>query len=379
MTISVRAKRSSVPAIILFFSVCFAHSDVAAAAAGSALLKAKQEAESKGYVFFTNHDEILSKAKNETKLRVLATLEGSLRATTDAFKKRYPFVDLQVETFRTIDESQRFLLQLKGGAAHEWDIIKTTPTFYSEWLPHLWRVDLLGMAEQKVLDIPAKMIDPKNRNVIALGARLAVVSYNKDLVPPGQLPKTWDDMLKPQWKGRKFATDINPAEIAALVPAWGLEKTLNYARQIASQEPIWSRGASRSATAVTAGEIPLLLFGASYSIAVRAQRKDPRGTTQFAILEPVPVRYTLEQAILSTSKNPHTALLWLEFMARSEAQKLIDEHEPLIASLYSKESAAEQALRGKKLSIVSWENNEELEQWITKIVEAYGFPTATVK
>jgi hypothetical protein len=66
-------------------------------------------------------------------------------------------------------------------------------------------------------------------------------------------------------------------------------------------------------------------------------------------------------------------------MGGSEAQKLIDEHEPLVASLYSKDSAAERALRGRKLSVVSWENNEELEQWITKIVEAYGFPASVVK
>jgi hypothetical protein len=29
------------------------------------LLKAKQEAEAKGYIFFTSHDEILNKAKQE--------------------------------------------------------------------------------------------------------------------------------------------------------------------------------------------------------------------------------------------------------------------------------------------------------------------------
>ncbi len=379
MAIGVKTKGLNALALILIGFAWIAQPNAFGATASAALQKAKQEADSKGYVLFTNHEEILSKAKNEPKLRVLATLEGSLKITAGAFKKKYPFIDLQVESSRTVDESQRLLLQVKAGAAKDWDIIKTTPTFYSEWLPHLWKVDLLGMSEQRILDIPPKMIDPKNRNVVALGARLAVVTYNKDLVPAGQLPRTWEDLLKPEWKGKKFATDINPAEIAALVPVWGLEKTLNYARQIASQEPIWSRGASRSATAVTAGEIPLLLFGASYSIAARAERKDPRGTTQFAFLEPVPVRYTLEQGILATSRNPHAALLWLEFMAGLEAQKLIDEHEPLIASLYSKGSAAEQALRGKKLSIVSWENNEELEKWIAKLTVAYGFPKAESK
>jgi transcription antitermination factor NusA-like protein len=37
-------------------------------------------------------------------------------------------------------------------------------------------------------------------------------------------------------------------------------------------------------------------------------------------------------------------------------------------------SAIEQELRGKKLSLVSWDENPKLEQWIAKIFEAYGFP-----
>jgi ABC-type Fe3+ transport system substrate-binding protein len=338
------------------------------------LLKIKQESESKGYVFLTNRDEIVSKAKKEGKLHTALALEGSLKITAEAFKKRFPFIDLQVQNLRVIEDSQKALLQVKAGAAKDWDIVKTTPAFYHEWLPHLWKVDLLRMAENRVIDISPRMIDPKNRNVVALGSRLAVVAYNKNLVSPGQVPKTWEDMLRPEFKGRKFASDIHPSEIAGLVPAWGLEKTLDYARRIAAQEPIWTRGSSRSIMAITTGEIPILLFGASYSIAMRAQLKDPLNAVQFTLLEPVPVRYTLEQGILSTSRNPHAALLWLEFMAGLEAQKLIDEHEPLVASLYSKGSAAEQALKGKKLSIVSWENNEEMEKWIEKLTGAYGFP-----
>jgi len=96
-------------------------------------------------------------------------------------------------------------------------------------------------------------------------------------------------------------------------------------------------------------------------------------------LEPVPVRIGVEQAILATSKKAHAALLWLEFVAGPEAQKLVDQYEPLIASVYSKGSAAEQALRGKKLSVVSWENNEKMEQWIAKLTEAYGLPKADLK
>jgi iron(III) transport system substrate-binding protein len=224
------------------------------------------------------------------------------------------------------------------------------------------------------------MIDPKNRNVVALASRFSVVVYNKKLVPPAQVPKSWEDMLKPEYKGRKFSADIHPTEVAGLVPGWGLEKTLDYARKIAAQDPIWFRAsAARPLAALAAGEIPILLFGANYGSAVRAQRKDPLGVIQYTVLEPVPVRITVEEAILSTSKNPHAALLWLEFMASAEAQALIDQHEPLVASVHRKGSAVEQALRGKKLSVVSWDDHQKSQQWISKITEAYGFPRAEIK
>jgi ABC-type Fe3+ transport system substrate-binding protein len=268
------------------------------------------------------------------------------------------------------------LLEVKAGAAKDWDILRTHPDIYSQWQPHLWKVDVLGMAEHGVLDIDPRMVDPHNRNVVALGSRFAAVAYNKNLVSPGQVPKSWEDMLKPEWKGRKFGVDVNPQEIAGLVPVWGLEKTLDYARKLAAQQPIWSYGATRSVMAVASGQIPLFLFGANYGVVRLVQRKDPLGVLQYTIVEPVPVRVTTEQAIASTSRNPHAALLWLEFMVSAEAQKLIDEHEPFAASLYRKGSVVEQELRGKKLSVVDWQNNEKVEQWLAKIVEALGFPKA---
>jgi|GraSoiStandDraft_41_1057321.scaffolds.fasta_scaffold444792_2 iron(III) transport system substrate-binding protein len=368
--------RSTVIASSLIWFICSWLPAAFAASASSTLLKAKQEAEAKGYVFFTNRDEIVSKAKNEGKLGVLTSLEGSRKATTEAFRKRYPFIDLHTEILTGADAVQRFFLEVKAGRATAWDITATHTDFYSAWLPHLWKVDILGMAEHGVLDIPHQMIDPKNRNVIALLSQFAVVPYNKNLVSPAQLPKSWEDMLKPEWKGRKFAIDIHPQEISWLVPAWGLEKTLDYARKLAAQQPIWVRGGTRTLASLAAGEVALFLFGPNFGSVTRAQRKDPLGVIQFTVLEPVPAGIRIEKAVLATSRNPHAALLWLEFMAGPEGQKLIDQYEPLVASFYSKGSAAEQALRGKKVSVVSWEQNEKMEQWKAKLTEAFGFPKA---
>ena len=258
MAIRIRTTAMIAPTLILILCLWSACINAFAATASSALLKAKQEAEAKGYIFLTNRDEILSKAKNEGKLRVLTSLKGSTKATTEAFRKRYPFIDLHEEVLTAGDAVQRFLLEVKAGRATGWDITATHTDFYSAWLPHLWKVDLLGMAEHGVLlDIPHQMIDPKNRNVIALLSQFAVVPYNKNLVSPAQLPKSWEDMLKPEWKGKKFAIDIHPQEISWLVPAWGLEKTLDYARKLAAQQPIWVRGGTRGLASLAAGEIAL--------------------------------------------------------------------------------------------------------------------------
>ena len=358
--------------------LCFGNSEAFAGSAKSTLLKAAQEADSKGYIFITNHDDIVKKAKDEGKLRIASGLLRSIKATTEAFKKRYPFIDVRQEEFRGPESSQRFLMEIGAGRDTGWDIVRTHMDFYSEYLPHLWKVDLFGMAKHGVLNISSKMIDPKNRNVIALLSQFAVVGYNKNLLSPNRVPKTWEDLLKPEFKGRKLTTDIRAQNIASLVPSWGLEKTLDYARKLAAQQPVWGRGPSRMAAILAAGEVALIVAN-NFGATKRTQLRDPSGAIGIAILEPVPVRVSAEQAILATSTNRHAALLWLEWITSPEAQQVIDKQEPLTASIYAKGSIAEQELRGKNLSVVSWEDNAKLEPWVEKISEAFGFPRADNK
>lgn len=66
-------------------------------------------------------------------------------------------------------------------------------------------------------------------------------------------------------------------------------------------------------------------------------------------------------------------------MASPEAQKLADEHEPVSSSVYVRGGVVEQELRGKKLSVVSWEDQANFGGWQAKVFEAYGFPKAAGK
>src|SRR5262245_44844267 len=108
-------------------------------AASPDLLKAKQDAQARGYIFFATHDEIVAMAKKEGKLKVSSGLETpNFKPLVDAFKQKYPFItDLQVAEIQGTDAYQRFLLEIRSGQAREWDITHIPPDFGKEYIAHL--------------------------------------------------------------------------------------------------------------------------------------------------------------------------------------------------------------------------------------------------
>ena len=350
-----------------------------AASVNPTLLKAKQEAEAKGYLFETSHDEIVAKAKKETKLRVLSTMEGAvIKVMRDSFKKKYPFIDLQVQELGSVEENQRFLLELKAGTAKGWDVNRAYTDFYDQYFPYQKKFDILEMAEQKVLNIPPKLIDPEQRNLVTVGSNITVVAYNKKLIPAEQVPERWEDFLKPEFKGKKFVLDIRPIPLGMLVPAWGLENAVDYAKKLNAQQPVWGRGHTRVMASLVAGEYALFL-GPNFGAVKRSQMKDRTGVIGYKIPEPIPLRLHEANGVLANASNPYAGLLWLEFQASPEGQKILDDHWPVGASVFAPGSAQEVLTRGKKLSIIDWNHYTRLDDYLQKIVEAMGFPTASVK
>ena len=349
---------------------------VAAAAANPGLAKAQKEAAAKGYLFVTSHDEIVAKAKQEGRLRVIVSTDGKiLKLLTGAFKKKYPFIDIRSEEVRGNEVFLRMIQEMKAGLTKGQDVNDLAYDYYNEYHPYQKKFDILGMAEQKIVQIPVHMVDPINRNVVAMGSGIQVVAYNKKLIAAEKVPDTWEGFLKPEFKDRKFVLDIRPKDVSALVPVWGLEKTLDFARKIAAQKPIWARGNVRVLTAMLAGEYPLH-FGPNYDSILRAKDKDVSDVLGYKLVEPIPARLNEAQSILGSAENPYAALLWLEFVASSEGQKILDEDGPYEASLFLPGTVQEKAVRGKKLSVVGWDHYNKIPEYESKIIEAYGFPKA---
>ena len=367
---------SSLVSLIVIAPAAIVPSSALGASASAALVKAKQEAEAKGYIFVPSHDEIVSRAKQEGKLRAVVSLtEDPLKHMLAAFSKKYPFIETRAESVPTGEVYLRLLQELKAGLTKGVDVNDPISDYYNDYLPYQKKFDVLGMAEQKVLEIPVQMVDPINRNIVVIGSSIQVVVYNKKLTSAEKVPNTWEDFLKPEFRDRKFVLDIRPINISALVPAWGLEKALDFARKLAAQKPVWGRGHTALIIRVLAGE-HAIAFGVNYDSYLRAKSKDKIDTLGYKLLEPVPARLNESWSVLNAAEHPYAGLLLLEFVASPEGQKILDDHGPYEGSLFVRGTVQEQAVRGKKLSLVDWNHYTNTQEYLTKVVEAYGFPRA---
>jgi iron(III) transport system substrate-binding protein len=370
--------------ILLLIGLGFGFASARVYAASAGLATAKKQSEAKGFIFEQSRADIIANAKQQGgKIRALSSLDpGLFPHMVASFKKKYPFLDVAMTEITGVDANERFLLELKAGVVKDFDVVQLSPERYPEYLPYAKKYDILGMAEHGVLNIEPKMVDPKNRTVVSLATVLFVAAHNKNLLPTDKVPTTWDGFLRPEFKGRKMMVDIRPIMYSTFAACpdqgMGVEWMINYARKIRDQQPIWVRGYSRTLTSMNAGEYALH-SGVYYHTVVRMMQKTPQNNLELKFIEPVPATLFEAEMVLNSSRNPHAALLFLEHQASAEGQKVIDEREPLKASLHSPGSVAAQQLKGKKVCLNSYDTLQQSSGWEKMAIEAFGFPGAEVK
>jgi ABC-type Fe3+ transport system substrate-binding protein len=238
------------------------------------------------------------------------------------------------------------------------------------FLPHEKKFDILGIAEHGVVNISTTIIDPVYRNIVALSSAITSIAYNKSLIPPEKVPASWEGLLAAELKGKRFLLDVRPTEIARLVPAWGVEKTLDFARKLGAQQPLWVRGGTRTLTAMAAGEYALFV-GPGLHTVKRAQAKDSTGNLEYRLLEPVPVGISDTDGILATAQHPYAALLWVEFQASPEEAKDHGRIRPLPGIDFFFRLLVQQVTKGKKLSVTGWDQRLKLGEYQSRVFEAY--------
>jgi iron(III) transport system substrate-binding protein len=143
-----------------------------------------------------------------------------------------------------------------------------------------------------------------------------VVAYNTRMVKPPDVPKTYNDLLKPKWKSKQILNDTENYEwFDGLLHYWGKEKGLAYFRKLAQQEQVFQRGARGRVQLVAAGEFPLTI-----GYGPHAQSFINKGAPiEWVPLEPV-VTIINTVSVAQKAAHPAAARLFVDFLFSKPAQ-----------------------------------------------------------
>jgi iron(III) transport system substrate-binding protein len=177
--------------------------------------------------------------------------------------------------------------------------------------------------------LPPMLADP-NKRWVALNLSIRSMAYNTTLVPTGQAPRSYKDLLDPRLKGKMV---WNPKSmtgawgfIATVIRHMGEQEGTAYLRALAKQDIVPLPIAIRAVLdRVIAGEYAIGLEMNNTHAAISAAQGAP---VKWVPLDPV--TETLQVAGISTNApHPNAAKLFVDFMASRAGQAIFREHDYL--------------------------------------------------
>jgi iron(III) transport system substrate-binding protein len=158
--------------------------------------------------------------------------------------------------------------------------------------------------------------------VVIFQSNTAGITYNSQRVAGDEVPRSLDDLLKPQYKGRLASTPYAAHFDKLAVPeVWGEQRTLDYARKLAEQIAGLIR--CNESERLLSGEFDVLVLDCDQSNALGMKA---RGLPiDFAMMPEAPFVQHRYAAIPRTAAHPNAARLWINYLLTREAQDVIYE------------------------------------------------------
>ena len=245
-----------------------------------------------------------------------ATVED-MAVLTLAFEKKY---GIKVQVWRAGSENivRRGVAEMRGGRNYA-DIFETNgPDMES-----LHRETVLQEVKSPHLAdlIPGAI--PPHREWVGTRLNVFVAAYNTKLVRKEDLPKRYEDLLDPKWKG-KLGVEANDAIwFAMVVNDIGEAKGLKLFRDIVAANGISVRmGHTLLINLVTSGEVPIALTTYQYKA---EQVKNSGAPIDWFILPPAVARFQ-GIGLSRRAPHPHAAVLFFDFML-TDAQELLSKRD----------------------------------------------------
>lgn len=162
---------------------------------------------------------------------------------------------------------------------------------------------------------------PPHRSWAATYLNVYALAYNTNKVRKEELPKTYQDLLEPRWRGRLGVEAKDQEWFLGIVKDMGEARGLEYFRAlVAANGPSVRIGHTVLANMVVSGEVPLALTVFSY---MPEQLKRKGAPIDWFLLEPVVIRPNAI-GVMRRAPHPNAALLFYEYML-GEGQQLLSD------------------------------------------------------
>ena len=264
-------------------------------------------------------------ADREQRLAAAAKKEGEVIMYTSAqaddmsvlakvFEQKY---GVKLTMWRSGSENvlQRAITEARGGRFAV-DVVETN----GPELEMLHREGLeLAVKSPHLADIIPAAKQPHGEWV---GTRLNVyaLAYNTRAVKNDELPKRYDDLADPRWKGRLGIEQDDSEWLAGLAAQFGEAHIVQVLRNVVQKNGISVRkGHTLLTQLVVSGEIPLALTIYNY----KAEQFKNKGAPidWFVIARAVARPNGI--AVMKRAPHPNAAVLWYDFELSEEAQRIL--------------------------------------------------------
>ena len=264
-------------------------------------------------------DQMIAKAKKEGALVIAGSNANDMRDRLKGFQKAYPFITVKAVTSNTADTINRVVTESQAGrlsidltAVDEVgnEVLAARELLQKHDYPHL-------------ANFPKGSQPPNGLYVDFVGNPRVQGVYNTEMVPPDQVPKRWEDMLHPRWKGKTMISRSSEEFPARLAWLWRKDGNMDWERSfdffeklIKNQKPVIARGYSGGNQRVAAGEVAVFWFSAIGQAVRLAVKGAPVGLIAFPKF---PVNYRTA-GILKGAAHPAAAWLLIDYLTSPEGQ-----------------------------------------------------------
>jgi iron(III) transport system substrate-binding protein len=211
-------------------------------------------------------------------------------------------------------DTAKVITQTATGAPPSWDLMVmtdaqvTTLATNGMMQPFPWSKVFKGTAPSDVYF---------DNGALAVAAQIILPAYNTNLVKGANIPRTWQDLLNPMFKG-KIGVSSATHHWARLAQVWGIPKATAFVKQLAAQKPVLGRLGAIS-NDLQLGQIDVAASLASDQISQAMKAGAPIAFDTH--VQPVVIAQFLA-APLKGAAHPDAARLFAEFLRSPAGQKI---------------------------------------------------------